>query len=148
MENTITSDHETIQNSVPQVVSFKASQMTLLVGILTIAFLFINYVTNYVEKRTDNLQQVGGGEADITQILNQQTSILSRLEVLVAADNQMLVSRTPAIGDIQTKVTTNAQVLTSMTALLGEQARVLREQTTVLQKLSIWLDIQIQQTKK
>ena len=145
-KDTTQADYDTIQKSVPQVIQFKSSQMTLLVGILTIVFLFINYVTNYVEKRMD--VSPSSDINSIVQVLNQQTAILSRLEVLVSADNVILSSRTPAIGDIQTKVAANAQVLTNMTNLLSEQARVMREQTVALQKLSIWLDIQIQQAKK
>lgn len=133
-----------VVKEVPQLVQFKTSQMSMLVGIITIVFLGINFVVNYVEKRTDIIPS---NNSDVIQILNQQTTILGRLEVQVNTANTMLQQRTPQLSEIQTKVTTNGQVLASMVTLLNEQARVLREQTIVLQKLSTWLDMQIQEKK-
>lgn len=132
-----------------QTVQLKSSQITLILALVTILFLILNFVINYVERATSGTPTVGKLEIpdSFQAVLNQQTAILSSFQTLVNQDHELLVQRTATINAIAIDAAATKQMLITLAAEHQKQTEALSKQTETLQKLSIWLDIQIRKGK-
>ena len=122
-------------------VSIRNSQIYVAVAMATILFGIINYI----DKRVQAQPVIPN---DVVTILTQQAAILSGFQMIVNQDHELLMQRTPIIASISADAAANKQMLISLTSALAQQTTALTEQTKVLQKLSVWLDIQIADRKK
>ena len=121
-----------------QLIRFDRSQMAVIGVVFTILFAVLTFIVNYVEKATASPAQ-----SDLGLILNKQTDILSRVESKTSEVHDILNARTEVIRGMENAGQANTIALASISLVLNEQAKAVREQTLVLQKLSIWLDMQI-----
>lgn len=124
-----------------QLIEFHKGQLAMIVGTVTVLFLVLNFVVQYVDGKFG----VNGGSqhGEIVRILDKQTAILSELKSQQKEIHDLMQNRTQLFTDTKAGVTANASALGAMTTTLQEQTRLLQAQTIVLQKLSTWMDIQI-----
>lgn len=110
------------------VVRVSTSQMTLIGTTVAIVITLLTFIFRYVEARVQP-QEKRQESAEVVQLL---TKFESRLN----DDHELLIQRTPIIANTAADAAANKLMLNSLTPVLAEQTRV-------LQKLSVWLDIQI-----
>jgi hypothetical protein len=118
---------------------FTKTQISLVVGTVTVLFLVITFVMNYVDK-----QNVGRNQPNqqVVTILENQTAILNTIKGKVDDNNIILNARTTTLADTKQASLDNTKVLVGIAKVLEQQTRLLEAQTGILQRMAAQVDMQ------
>lgn len=108
-------------------VRVSTSQITLIGTTIAIVLSLLTFIFKYVDAKI---------LPEKSQPSQELVTLLTEFKSKIIEDHDLLMQRTPIIANTAVDAAANNAMLKSLTPVLAEQTRV-------LSKLSVWLDIQI-----